>query len=206
MDHLEIELKFFVPDFAILRDRLRAMGAVCIASRTREHNVRYETEDERLLANGCLLRLRHDRQTTLTFKAPPPETDPRFKIYRELEVQVSDFETMDAILNALGFRRRQVYEKWRETWQLDDALVCLDTLPYGFFVEIEAPPDAIMTMVRELELAWERRILATYLGMFATLQDQQGWDFSDVTFENFAAVDFTFAPYRRLFEAGQEVD
>ena len=100
MEHLEIELKFYVSDFESLRARLTNLGAVRTGQPALEHNIRYETEDDRLLENKCLLRLRKDRQTTLTFKLPPPEKDDRFKVYRELEVSVSDFETMDAILNA----------------------------------------------------------------------------------------------------------
>ena len=204
MKHLEIELKFFVSDFGPLRDKLRQLGAVCTGERTFEHNVRYETEDDRLLKNRCLLRLRKDRRTTLTFKSPPPEADNRFKVYRELEVSLSDFDTMDAILNALGFYRRQVYEKWRETWQLDDAVLCLDTMPFGSFLEIEALPDPIMRWVRNLELVWEHRILANYLGMFSTLKRKEGWSFTDVTFANFVDVGLSFERYRHLFESGNE--
>jgi predicted adenylyl cyclase CyaB len=102
MEHLEIELKFHLPNLTALRGRLLDLGAVCIGQRTFEHNIRYETEDGRLLKNKCLLRLRKDQGTTLTFKSPPPAGDTRFKIYRELEVSVNDFDTIDAILNALG--------------------------------------------------------------------------------------------------------
>ena len=202
MENLEIEVKFYVSDFVPLRDKIRQLGAVCTTERTFEHNVRYETQDDRLFKNRCLLRLRKDRQTTLTFKSPPPKTDNRFKVYRELEVSLSDFDTMDAILNALGFSRRQVYEKWRETWQLDDATLCLDAMPFGSFLEIEARPESILQLVRDLGLAWERRILANYLGMFAALKEKEGWTFSDVTFDNFAEVRLLFDRYRQVFEVG----
>lgn len=202
MEHLEIELKFFISNFGDLRERLMNLGAVCSGQRVFEHNVRYETEDNRLLNNKCLLRLRKDRGTTLTFKSPPPETDPRFKIYRELEVRLNDFDTMDTILQALGFLRRQVYEKWRETWQFNDTTVCMDTMPFGCFLEIEGSPDPIMRMVNDLGLGWERRIRSNYLGMFAALKKKEGWTFSDVTFDNFKAVSISFDRYRHLFESG----
>jgi len=204
MKHLEIELKFYVSDFDSLRAGLTNLGAVLTGQPALEYNVRYETEDNRLLKNKCLLRLRKDRQTTLTFKSPPPEKDDRFKVYRELEVSISDFETMDAILNALGFFRRQVYEKRRETWQLNHALLCLDAMPFGSFLEIEGRPDTITRGIRDLGLAWEHRILANYLGMFETLKKKEGWTFSDVTFDNFADVHFSFERYRHLFEAGSD--
>ena len=202
MEHLEIELKFYVSDFESLRDRLTTLGAVRTGQPVLEHNIRYETEDDQLLKNKCLLRLRQDRQTILTFKSPPPENDDRFKVYHELEVGVSDFETMDAILHAIGYFRRQVYEKRRETWQLNDALLCLDAMPFGSFLEIEGRPETITQVIRDLGLSWQHRILANYLGMFDALKEKEGWTFFDVTFDNFAGVCFSFEPYRHLFEAG----
>jgi adenylate cyclase, class 2 len=203
MEHLEIELKFFISHLDRLRDRLAACGAVCIAARAFEHNVRYETDDDRLQHDRCLLRLRRDRQVTLTFKSPPPETDARFKIYRELEVRVDDFETMDAILRALGFQRRQVYEKWRESWQLNGTTLCLDTMPFGDFLEIEGSPEPIMKIVRGLGLCWEKRILASYLSLFAVLREKEGLRFDDVTFGNFESVSIRFDRYLHLFESGR---
>ncbi|MGA6926715.1 MAG: class IV adenylate cyclase, partial [Desulfosarcina sp.] len=167
-----------------------------------EHNLRYDTRKDQLFKTTRLLRLRKDRQTTLTLKSPPPVPDPRFKIHREREVQVSDFDTMDAILNALGYFRKQVYQKWRETWQLKEALLCVDALPFGTFLEIEGPPDRIMTICDDLDLDWKRRILSSYLALFATLREKEGWAFSDVTFDNFTSVDISFERYRHLFEAG----
>ena len=201
MEQLEIELKFFIADLDPLRERIRSLGAACTTERGFEHNVRYETDDDALRRGNCLLRLRRDRTATLTFKSPPPASDPRFKTYRELEVTVEDFDTMDAILNALGFTARQVYQKWRETWQLGDACLCLDSMPFGNFLEIEGPPASIMQSVRLLGLRWEHRILASYLGMFATLREAAKIDFADLTFDNFAGIAIEFEHYRHRFEA-----
>lgn len=204
MEHLEIELKFYISNPSGLRGRLQDLGGACIVERTFEQNMRYETSDGRLLKNNCLLRLRKDRGTTLTFKSPPPATDDRFKIHRELEVRVSDFEAMEAILNALGYTRCQTYEKWRETWQLDDATLCMDTMPFGRFLEIEGSPETIMRIVHALGLCWEQRILSSYLGIFEILRKKEGLDFGDVTFDNFNTVNVRFDRYARLFEAGGE--
>ena len=203
MDHLEIEIKFFIPDLAPIRHRLRHLGAVCTGQRGFEHNVRYEADDNRLLKKRCLLRLRKDRTTTLTFKSPPRKIDTRFKTYRELEVGVEDFDTMDAILTALGFMHRQVYEKWRETWQLGATMICLDDLPFGSFLEIEGPAEAIMQRVGDLRLDWDRRILSSYLGLFEALRQKESFPFTDVTFDNFNSVGIRFESWRRLFETAK---
>ena len=202
MEHLEIELKFYLSDPDALRARLPGLGAVRTGRRIFETNVRYDSDDDRLKKHGCLLRLRKDRDTILTFKSPPKDPDPRFKVYRELETRLDDFNTMDAILEALGFKRRQAYEKWRETWQLEGADLCLDTMPFGSFLEIEGPPDTIPRIAGALGLSWHHRILGNYLGIFSVLREREGLTFTDLTFENFKSVDLSFDEYRRLFESG----
>ncbi|BBO72437.1 hypothetical protein DSCA_63670 [Desulfosarcina alkanivorans] len=202
MDHIEIELKFHISDFDDLRGRFLDLGALCIRRQTLEINARYDTGDNRLLERHCLLRLRKDVGATLTFKSPPPTAGTRFKRFRELEVGVSDFDTMEAILNALGYRRRQTYEKWRETWQAEGVTLCLDTMPFGRFLEIEGEPDAIMLMVRDLGLQWDRRILYSYLGIFEVLREKEELPFRDVTFDNFKAVSIPFERHCHRFETG----
>ena len=204
MEHLEIELKFFVSGFESLRKRLQEIGATCVDHNTFEYNVRYETPDERLRKTSSLLRLRKAQGTTLTFKSPPAAADKRFKTYRELEVKVDDFDTLDAILQALGFHRRQVYEKWRETWQLGVTMICMDTMPYGRFLEIEGSPAAIMSMVDVLGLWWHRRILNSYLAIFELLQKKEGLPFNDLTFDNFRHANIEVDHYRHLFEVGDD--
>ena len=204
MDHLEIELKFYLSAFTALRGRLLDLGAECIGRRTFEHNVRFDNAEGRLLKNHCLLRLRKDRDTTLTFKSPPAEADTRFKIFRELEVSVDDFDAMDAILSALGFCCCQTYEKWRETWQLNEAILCMDTLPFGRFLEIEGLPGPIMQIIHDLGLKWKHRILSSYLEIFSVLRDREGLPFTDVTFDNFKTVSIAFDRHCRRFEAGDK--
>jgi adenylate cyclase class 2 len=53
------------------------------------------------------------------------------------EVEVNDFGTMGLIRESLGFHKEQIYEKWRETFALNDTLLCLDTQPFGDFLKIE---------------------------------------------------------------------
>jgi adenylate cyclase class 2 len=202
MDHLETELKFYISDFGILRRRLLDLGAACISQRTFEHNARYDTKDGRLLKHRCMLRLRKDRVTTLTFKSPPGEADNRFKRFRELEVSVNPFDTMDAILNGLGYFRCQTYEKWRETWQMGDAILCLDTMPFGRFLEIEGSPGPILQVIHDLGLQWKHRILFSYLGIFDVLRELEAFPFTDLTFDNFKSVSIPFGRYCQRFEAG----
>lgn len=204
MNHLETELKFFISDPVGLREKLADTGAICTGKKVFEHNIRYETPDDRLVKKRCLLRLRKDRDVTLTFKAPPRHSDPGFKVYRELEVRVDDFSTMDAILAELGFSARQIYQKWRETWEIHATIICVDTMPIGTFLEIEGAPEAILEAMKTLGFRWENRIRTNYLSIFETLRNAKCWSFTDMTFENFRELAFDFSPYRKQFEAGPD--
>ncbi len=90
-----------------------------------------------MIKHKALLRLRKDKKTTLTYKSSPPPSDKDFKIFKALEIDISDFSTMNQIHEALGFHIEQKYEKWRETFVLDSSQFCLDSMPIGEFLEIE---------------------------------------------------------------------
>jgi adenylate cyclase class 2 len=181
---IESEVKFHLPDPAAMRGRLLALGARSLG-RSHERNLRFESADGALLRRRTLLRLRQDRKVTLTFKSPLPAANPDVKQMRELEVEVNDFDGMQAILGSLGFHPVQTYEKWREPLLMGSTVFCLDALPYGDFLEIEGPAAEIPRLARMLELDWESRILATYLEIFARLKTRYNLPFSDLTFRNF---------------------
>ena len=193
---LEIEVKFHLRDIANLQRDIAATGAVS-RGRFFETNYRFDDSNDSLLKNASLLRLRHDDCARLTFKAKPRQTDTRFKTYQEYEVIVSDFETMTRILERLGFRRRQVYEKWRETFVLDNTFLCIDTMPFGNFFEIEGTPEAITQFAARLGFDWELRILANYLEIFDLIKRRFDLPFNDVTFRNFKSVQIDIEPVIR---------
>ncbi|MCA1785286.1 MAG: class IV adenylate cyclase, partial [Desulfobacteraceae bacterium] len=171
-----------------------------------EYNIRFEDPQSGLLKQEALLRLRKAGDSTeLTYKGPPPEdsNNKEFKIFTELEVTVSDFDTTAAILQALGFHAEQIYEKYRQTWTLDNGtLLCLDCMPFGCFLEIEGRAENIKKAAADLGLQWEKRILSNYLAIFDRIRAACGLDFNDVTFAWFNNTNANFAPLIREFEAG----
>ncbi len=202
MTPLEIEVKFYLPDPELIRGAIRESGAQ-YRGETFERNIRFEDTDCSLIKKNALLRLRKtDGKAELTYKAEPPEKNRDFKIHRELEITVSDFDTAEAILSELGYRGKQVYEKYRETWSIKDAVLCLDQMPFGNFLEIEGRQEEIREIADSLGLDWDRRILFNYLAIFDRLKNETALSFTDVTFENFRDVDIDFAGFAGLFEAG----
>jgi adenylate cyclase class 2 len=196
---LECEVKFFLASPERLRDRLRQAGALPTGNAF-ETNYRYDRIDDPLLARQCLLRLRRDRRNLLTYKKPNPSGGRQFKTYDELEIEVSDFATAHQILEALGFHRAQIYEKRRETYEMASVEICLDHLPFGYFLEIEGAADRLPSVAVSLGLAWQARILANYLQIFETIRETLNLSFTDVTFANFQAVQSDLTGLIRQFE------
>jgi len=189
---VETEVKIYAPDLAEIAARLEAAGAEIVEPRVYEHNVRYEDDAETLTPSGIVLRLRQDARVRLTYKAPPMHDSggsnavtSRF----EAEVTIDDFETMDIILQRLGFHPYVVYEKYRTTYQLGEAEIVLDEMPYGSFIEVEGTADVIESTLAILGLSDRPRILDSYMGLFEAVKDALGLTFHDLTFANFEGVD-----------------
>ncbi len=187
MEPLEIEVKFFLPDKESVRSRIVELGAEQ-KGRVFETNIRYEDAEKNLIKNKSLLRLRKDKKSTLTFKSEHGNENQEFKVHRELEVEVSDFQRMNQILKALGFHKEQIYEKWRETFLLNETVLCLDTMPFGDFLEIEGTGDDIIDVAQKIGFCWEKRILTNYLALFDMIKTKLHLQFTDVTFQNFEHV------------------
>jgi adenylate cyclase class 2 len=201
MEQLEIEVKFYLADIENMRQRILALGAES-KGRVFEHNVRYEDESRSLIRKKSLLRLRRDTKTILTFKSCPAVASTEFKIFNELEVEVSDFETTNQILQELGLHPEQIYEKWRETLILNQIWFCLDTMPYGTFLEIEGSENDIRVYADRLGLSWHKRILLNYLEIFEIIRQKRGFKFPDLTFKNFESVRLDMAAFLGKLEAG----
>ncbi len=156
----EIEVKYIEADHAALRQRLDELGARRLF-RGFESNVVYDDASRRLRSAGILLRLRETRGLCiLTLKRDTG--DSAAKICEETETEVRDAAAMRGILTGLGYSPSLRYEKVRESWTLAGCEVCLDTLPFGNFMEIEGPGTAIAACAATLKLPQDKASTATY--------------------------------------------
>jgi len=201
MQNLEIEVKFYLAEIEDMRNKILKLGAKS-KGRLFETNIRYEDKTNSLIKKKSLLRLRQDEKTTFTLKSSPPVKSKDYKIVNELEVEVSDFATMDQILQTLGFHPEQKYEKWRETFILDQTLFCLDSMPYGDFLEIEGQEKDIRYYASKFGLNWQKRIIFNYLAIFEIMRNNLNLDFNDLTFNNFETVDADALAFLDKLEAG----
>lgn len=193
-DNLEVEVKFWVADLAAFRELLLAAGGRLLRPRVYEHNVRYDTAGNRLLERDELLRLRQDMAVTLTFKGRDLGAgQSEAKVREEVEIEVDDFDRAANLIERLGFEPKQVYEKYRETFQMGEVEVVLDELPFGSFVELEGGEAAIKATAALLELDWNQRIVTNYLDLMARLKAHYALPFDDLTFANFKDLSITVA-------------
>ena len=201
MKNVEVEVKYRRDAREPVRNKLIEMGAQS-AGRHFEANLRYDNAEGRLTQARCLLRLRKDEKVRLTHKSPHADSGKEgFKIHKELEVEVSDFETTDAILKALGFEPVQRYEKWRETFYFNGCEVCLDSLPFGEFIEVEGEKEAIDRITHDLKLPTSHRIVANYLALFEAMKSEYCLLFNDLTFDHFKGISEDFSSFFERFQS-----
>lgn len=184
----ETEAKLMVDDLDVIESRLVELGAELRKPRVFERNVRYENTERNLSNQGIVVRLRQDSRVRLTYKDRGTFTDGVIERF-EAEVEVDDFDTMDVILNKLGYHAHMTYEKYRTTYIYQNTEIVLDELPYGRFVEIEGHVSDIKTIVESLQLTNAPRIPVSYTGLFDLLIKRLDLSFTDLTFSNFKDVE-----------------
>jgi len=171
---LETEIKFLDVDHAQLRKRLAELCAVRL-DRGFEANVVYDDATRSLKARGTLLRLREqNNRFLLTLKTASTTTSAMAKVYDEAETEVLNALATRQLLAGLGYLPVLRYEKVREKWRLHDCEVCLDTLPFGLFAEIEGDEADIVVCAQALDLPQSAASKATYHDLNRLHREAQG--------------------------------
>ena len=129
----EFEVKILDIDVNAVRKKLESLGAVKVA----ERKMRRFVYDIDLAKSHSWIRLRDNgEKTTLAIKEiHSAEIDGT----KEIEVEVSDFDSTNSILNKLGFFPKAYQENKRVSFKFDGAEVEIDSWPkIPPYVEIEA--------------------------------------------------------------------
>lgn len=161
---IESEIKFRVigpADHARLRAQLRQLGAKFVA-RYSEENYRFNGPGKS--TRNITLRLRvldGGPRGVLTAKGPAKFSN-GVKSREETEVDVSDAHATLDLLQQLGFRVGWSYPKQRSMWKLEEVIVTLDTLEFGWFVELEGPEAVLPDMAQHLGLDMSRAVRDSY--------------------------------------------
>lgn len=149
----EIEAKFLALDHELIRRELKDAGAVCEQPMRLMRRVTFDSPA--MKQKGGWIRVRDEgHRVTMTYKQVDKlEVDG----VQEIEVTVSDFDSMVAIMRESGLGGNSFQESRRETWRLDDAEIELDEWPWlQPFIELEgASEDALRGVASKLGLKWE---------------------------------------------------
>ncbi|MFH1431814.1 MAG: class IV adenylate cyclase [archaeon] len=167
---VENEVKICMDSFDGIRDALIEINAKHMST-VDEKNVLFDNNAGDLKAEDVGLRLRCEtdcvsgsiKSVLLTVKGP--KMGGATKMRQEFEAYVSDFKRAKDMLNALGFKQALVYEKVRERWAVSGTGVCLDTLPFGSYVEIEGKEKYIVGVAKKLGFGKDDFITSNYFDL-----------------------------------------
>ena len=141
--------------------------------RVLEQNDLFDTAGASLRRSGRLIRVRIETPVSesrrpngkirviLTSKAPVARSTgkaSRYKERLERKVIVATPDNLREQLQALGFRSRFRYEKYRTSFRLPGVHIELDETPVGTYLELEGTPQAIKT---------NPEVIKAYLGVAA---------------------------------------
>jgi adenylate cyclase class 2 len=166
---LEIEVKIKVDDLQEIKRKIVKLGFRTIVPYSFEHNILFDTKDERLRKNKLLLRLRKiDDKYIVTFKHPPEQSldTSHYKIREEKEIEVSDYENIKSIFTGLGFKVFFIYEKYREIYDNGIVKIMMDHTPIGDFIEIEGDTEGIDKAAAQLGYSKSNYITDNYMTLF----------------------------------------
>lgn len=175
--HPEVELKFKVSGFEELRERLADAGAVLEQAAAPESNTILDDEGGSLGNSGRLLRLReYAGQVILTVKEPCIPGAMKNRMEHETVLGASMGQAME-LFRVLGYHPVRRYFKEREIWVLPGlGKVCLDGLPFGCFIEIEAnTPEGVSEACRTLGLDASRGLFESYIALEKRYQNRSGF-------------------------------
>lgn len=145
-----MELKFRVDDFHDVEQRLKNAG-VEPGDPVKEDNLILDLMGGPLGKMNTLFRLRNcDRGTLVTVKRPLPATALKVRHEQEAVLECSQEDALK-LFGLLGYGVVYRYEKTRRECRIGDALICMDELWFGRFIEIEAQSEeAVMKAVDKL--------------------------------------------------------
>ena len=144
-----------------------------MASRRLVDDQLYDRPGHPIQSARCALRIRRDgARGILTFKGPP--LPGAVKIREELETEVGNVTTLEAIVNALGFAPFFRGQKWREEYTVNGATIALDDTPMGVFVEIEADAESIARVTAAMGRSSSDWMLDSYQRLFVAWATSRG--------------------------------
>lgn len=131
---IEFEAKFFI-DLVQFKQKLESCGAKLVRSRDLMKRFNFKVPGP----VDSWLRVR-DEGEYVTLALKTFDATRGIDSLKELELKVSDFDTMVSMLQHLGYEQIMYAQNYREIYSFSDCLLMIDQWPaLPVFVEIEGP-------------------------------------------------------------------
>ncbi len=152
----EIEIRLLDVDKEDFIKQILSLGA----SKDSEFLQRRYTYDFNPVVKNKWIRLRtNGRKTTLTIKEIIDKKS--ISGTNELEIEVSDFNKTNLVLEKLGYNHRNYQENYREIYYLDDVEISIDSWPLiPTYVEFESKSEEKINSLLE-KLSYKKENLTT---------------------------------------------
>lgn len=171
MEKIEKELKFKITDPKSIIKVLLDFGGT-ILNKSKEKTIRFDTPNLDLEKKGIFIRVREGSKKTITLKEKLQENYD-IKARKETEFQIENIDDMRYILEKIGLTYIRIFEKYRINISYKKTVISIDELPFGLFLEIEGDEKDITTVVNDLNLDINKKILGTYWDMFEEYKKNQ---------------------------------
>ena len=179
---LEREIKLRFPDLEAARAAVARCGATPVRGRRLQEDCLLDTQDELLRRRRCVLRVRSEIGRSLFTYKGPVQPSP-MKVREERETIVSDGETMTYILEQLGFHVWFRYQKYREEFGCENAIIAIDETPIGVFIEVEGGEQAIADVATRLGCSQTDYLADSYRSLYVQYCEKRGLTPGDMVFE-----------------------
>ena len=180
MEKIEKEIKLVVVDAEKLINLLKLNGAKLL-NKSKERTIRLDTENGDLENKGVFLRVRSGSKNTITMKEKIGD-DVEVRARKETEFEIGDVENMAYILKKLGFSKEKIMEMYRVNYEYKGAVLSIDELSFGLFLEIEGTEEQIIEIASELGYKVEDKILVTYWDLFEEFKTKNNLVLDNIEF------------------------
>lgn len=158
----EIEVKIKISNPEEIAERIKNIGGVFVREVNQKMYGLFLPNYENVEL-GIFPRIRTEGgETTLTIKVKNEQSNLYFK-RDEYTLKINDEKIGLEIMKLLGYSIVRPIEKTRKEWKWNKVSLCIDTLYFGVFLEIEGEEKEIEKTIEALGLKKEERIIKSYL-------------------------------------------
>lgn len=184
----EFDAKFYPVNKDAIRKKLAQIGAKLMAPERKMRRVIFDSVVNPQV-KGDYVRVRDEGGLIrLSLKIHAREGG-QISDQKEIDIEVSSFDKTIRFLEAIGLKANRYQETLRETWQLKEAEVVIDTWP-GLepYIEIESnSEEGVKTTAARLGFDWRkgitRAIVEIYMDLYGLSAKVVLEKVSDITFE-----------------------